>query len=261
MSLDRWRSWNASKLPGRAVCRYIRGWTSTRAVIEVHRTACIVTHPPGGEHANDALVNPANERLAGTRFSAEECWRHLYDDPVQGRWDEKYATFPFQTIDGLVTEFGGEELRRVLEAQPADITGIRCPTGGAVVTRSYGEIREVYGHIIHAVPPFYRALALEEEWKETSVSTYQAAFNAATDAGLSTLAVPLLGTGARGVDLPESEGIWVAAQAAVSWCDQKVAPERITVRFGVQSSTLANGLADALETAMRSTRNVSFEPA
>ena len=86
--LDRWRSWNAAKLPGRAVNRFVRGWSSPRLTIEVHRTACIMTHPPGGETANDALVNPANERLAGTRFTPEECWRNLYGDPLTGRWDK-----------------------------------------------------------------------------------------------------------------------------------------------------------------------------
>lgn len=83
--MDQWRQWSAQKLPGRAVCRLVASWRPVRtaapwcglAAIEVHRTACIVTHPPAGETANAALVNPANERLAGTDFSAEECRRHL----------------------------------------------------------------------------------------------------------------------------------------------------------------------------------------
>ena len=45
--MDRWRTWNAQKLPGRAVNRFVRGWISTRGVglsaVEVHRTACVVT--------------------------------------------------------------------------------------------------------------------------------------------------------------------------------------------------------------------------
>jgi hypothetical protein len=114
--MDRWRSWNAAKLPGRAVNRFVRGWVSRRLTIEVHRTACIVTHPPAGERLNDALVNPANERLAGTRFTPDECWRELYGDPLTGRWARDYATYPFQSIDGLVTEFGGDGLQRELEA-------------------------------------------------------------------------------------------------------------------------------------------------
>ena len=114
--MDRWRSWNAAKLPGRAVNRFVRGWVSRRLTIEVHRTACIVTHPPAGERLNDALVNPANERLAGTRFTPDECWRELYGDPLTGRWARDYATYPLQSIDGLVTEFGGDGLQRELEA-------------------------------------------------------------------------------------------------------------------------------------------------
>ena len=121
-ALDRWRSWNAAKLPGRAVNRFVKGWTSPQLALEVHRTACIVTHPPGIDR-NDALINPANERLAGTLFSPEECWRELYGDPVSGRWDRDYATYPFQSVDGLVTEFGGMELKVALEAQRKDADG------------------------------------------------------------------------------------------------------------------------------------------
>ena len=66
--MDRWRSWNSQKLPGRAVCRHVRGWlgrqSNALAAIEVHRTACIVTHPPAGELASEALVQPC-KREAG----------------------------------------------------------------------------------------------------------------------------------------------------------------------------------------------------
>ena len=116
--LDQWRAWSAQKLPGRPACKYVRGWEGAPLSIEVHRTACIVTHPPGGEGANDALVNPANERLAGTRFTPDECWLELYGDPTSGAalsFDDRYLTYPFQTIDGLVTDFGGEALRCELE--------------------------------------------------------------------------------------------------------------------------------------------------
>ena len=80
--MQSWRAWNAAKLPGRAVNRFVRGWVGERLTIEVHRTACVVTHPPGGERANRALVNAANERLAGARFTEDECWRELYGEPA-----------------------------------------------------------------------------------------------------------------------------------------------------------------------------------
>ena len=212
--MDRWRSWNAAKLPGRAVNRFVRGWVSRRLTIEVHRTACIVTHPPAGERSNDALVNPANERLAGTRFTPDECWRELYGDPLTGRWARDYATYPFQSIDGLVTEFGGDGLLRELEAVE-EVRGVRCPAGGAVLTRSHGELKELYGALLHAVAPFYpgEAEAAAEAatvdwvasvdgpgqgWEATLTRTYRASLDEAMRHGLRSVAMPLLGAGARG---------------------------------------------------------------
>ena len=150
LAMQRWRAWNSQKLPGRAVNRYVKGWVQDNALcrnaltaIEVHRTACIVTHPPGGEDAKQVLINPGNETLAGTRFTPEQCWKELHGDPTTGRWSEDLAVYPHQSIDGLVTEFGGDELRVALEALPQiNAHGHRCPAGGAVVTEAYFELRE-----------------------------------------------------------------------------------------------------------------------
>jgi len=261
-ALDRWRSWNAAKLPGRAVNRWVRGWRSDRLAIEVHRTACIVTHPPGGEKVpNAALVNPANERLEGTNFSPEECWSNLYGDPVQGRWDKEFATYPFQAIDGLVTEFGGDELKQALRAQPADTEGVRCPHGSALVTRSIGELSELFDAVVHVAAPFYQP-PRAEGYRELMTAAYHAAFRAALCEGLHSLAVPLLGAGARGVDLPRAEALAICARAAVSWegaaasggsspsPPENPAEPGMTLRFGVQDSTTAHALADAIEGAI-----------
>lgn len=254
-SMDRWRTWNAQKLPGRAVNRFVRGWVGTGsrglAAIEVHRTACIVTHPPGGELSNDALVNPANVRLHGTRFTPEECWTNLHGDPTGGRWDKELATFPFQAIDGLVSEFGGAELRSALEAVPEDAaSGERCAVGNAVVTPTFDELRELYGELVHAVPPQYRDLPVPR-WASLLDTTYRAAFDAAHGRGFRALAVPLLGSGAKGA--PKAEAMRVAAEAAVGWQAPAGEPQAagLTVRFGVQDSSLAHALVEALESAMR----------
>ena len=257
-ALDRWRSWNAAKLPGRAVNRFIRGW-SGRLKLEVHRTACIVTHPPGVSR-NDALINPANERLAGTQFSPEECWKELYGDPVNGRWDRDYATYPFQSVDGLVTEFGGEELKLALEAQRADEHGVRCPVGRAVVTRECGELNEMFDAIVHVVPPFFRLAPNPGAWADEMALTYHAAFDAAQEAGLATVAVPLLGAGARGAELSEAQAQQAAARAAVSWQTKAHDQESpaLVVRFGVQDSTAAHGLADAIHDAISELAPAAF---
>lgn len=255
--MDRWRTWNAQKLPGRAVNRFVQGWIrsqpSALSGIEVHRTACIVTHPPGGEHANHGLVNPANESLCGTRFTPEECWKHLHGDPTTGRWDSELVVYPTQAIDGLVTEFGGDELRIRLEAQPADKLGHRCAVGSAIATPASSELLELYAHLIHAVAPFYRKLE-PQVWEDQLQSTYHAAFDTACDLGLSTVAVPLLGAGARGA--PKADAMRVAAEATVRWRaaaeDPGAAGAPLLVRFGVQDSSTAHALISALESAMQS---------
>ena len=231
-----------------------------------------MTHPPGGESANAALVNPANEQLVGTRFTPEECWRYLHGDPLTGRWDKDFATYPSQSIDGLVTEFGGDALRLALEALPADSEGRRCAVGRAVTTPASFELRELFQSIVHAVPPFYRGSKFPA-WAEQLRATYHAAFDTAAREGLTTLAVPLLGAGARGA--PVDEAMAVAAEAAVSWQlagvaaaaaqdDQGAPHTSLIARFGVQDSSTAHALIASLETAMvRSTDNGRplFDPA
>ena len=253
--MDRWRTWNAQKLPGRAVNRFVRGWVgrgSGLASIEVHRTACIVTHPPGGERANRALVNPANESLAGTQFTPEECWRILHGDPTTGRWDKDYVTYPHQAIDGLVTEFGGDELRIALNATPADAQGRRCPVGHAVTTSTFFELRELYDTLIHAVPPRYRTLEADE-WEAALTKTYHAAFDAARRGGLLSIALPLLGAGANGAPLPDA--MRVAAEAAVRWrpahAGGAAEMPMPMARFGVQSSSDAHALVTEVEAAIQ----------
>ena len=209
--------------------------------------------------SNMALVNPANERLAGTQFSPEECWRELHGDPTTGRWSEDLAVYPHQSVDGLVSEFGGKELHAALETLPANPEGVRCPTGAAIVTPTFFELRELYGSIIHATPPFFAQLD-HAEWERTLIATYHAAFDTARAAHLTTIAVPLLGAGARGA--PISDAISVAAKATVSWknvnslerpmneqwtTDQ---PTAMKVRFGVQDSSTAHALVDAIELAI-----------
>ena len=256
--MQRWQTWNAQKLPGRAVNRFVKGWLGSSpalTAIEVHRTACIVTHPPGGEDAKQGLINPSNERLAGTRFTPEECWRELHGDPTTGRWDKDLAVYPHQAIDGLVTEFGGEALRIALEAIPADARGHRCPTGGAIATPAFFELTELYSTLIHAVAPFYHHLE-PAEWEERTIATYHAAFDASERSGLTTVAVPLLGAGARGA--PHEAAIRVAAEAAISWRSAAATDSTLTARFGVQDSSTAHALADALDDALRQSSQAVF---
>eukprot|EP00908_Phaeocystis_cordata_P024281 Transcript_675.p2 GENE.Transcript_675~~Transcript_675.p2 ORF type:complete len:174 (-),score=52.46 Transcript_675:43-564(-) len=141
--------------------------------------------------------------------------------------------------------------------------GVRCPTGGAVVTRSHGELLELYSALVHAVPPFYRGPQEAEQWEAGLTAAYRSALDAAAQYKLGTLALPLLGSGARGAgaELPIADALRVAAGAVVGWpgdaangadadADATVAGLHLTARFGVQDSSTAHALADAVEAAI-----------
>ena len=67
-------------------------------------------HPPP---QCEALLNPANEQLVGTRFTPAECVRNL-----RGARDDAII-YPPQVVDGLVHELGGAALAEALAALPA----------------------------------------------------------------------------------------------------------------------------------------------
>ena len=104
------RAWRASSSAHGALAR-----------LELCLTPCIVSHAPG---ASDALINPANERLDGTQF----------DPSTAARAFGSTIIYPSQSVDGLVTEFGGGRLYRTLQALPRRPDGSRCPTGSALAT-------------------------------------------------------------------------------------------------------------------------------
>ena len=63
-----------------SLTRLVATWhaPTSRLPVELHLTPCIVTNPPGVGAWCDALVNPANERLAGTRFTPH--WHDMAGD-------------------------------------------------------------------------------------------------------------------------------------------------------------------------------------
>ena len=160
----------------------LRAWPCRGVTVELHVTPCIVTHPPG---ACDGLVNPANEQLQGTQFTPAEAERNLSGPGL---------IYPPQVIDGLVTELGGPGVWRACETLPKDQLGRRCAVGSAVITQAHGELLCSYRHIVHAVAPHYG----DARWASLLRGAYASALSVASHAHLSTLAVPLLGSGARG---------------------------------------------------------------
>ncbi|KAJ8598258.1 hypothetical protein CTAYLR_005493 [Chrysophaeum taylorii] len=219
--------------------------------VEVWTTPCIVSSPPPRA---DALVVSANERLCGTQFAYFNVGGPT---PLGANFGaaalgflktmrvEERALYPCESVDGLVTEYGGTELARILEAIPSisdDLEyPVRCPTGGARRTPA-GPLATLFpAGLVHAVPPFWG-----NDWDRLVASAYRNAFAAAfADAPASVLAVPLLGAGARGAPLPDAAR--AAARAAGAWLASAAdGPRSRTVAFSVLSDRAAEMLASAI---------------
>jgi O-acetyl-ADP-ribose deacetylase (regulator of RNase III) len=214
--------------------------TNSGLRVSLHLTPCIVTSPPG--NVRGALANAANERLQGTAFTPSQCSRRLLGNTI---------VYPPQTVDGLVHELGGAALAADLllvppaKVQKAPRAGadnlpdlVRCVTGGAVVTKAFGELLTCYTNIVHACAPFYD----DDNWQQRLRSCYHATLDVSEMAGISQLALPLLGAGARGA--PVAHASRVAAGAIASWSGRGVLQD---ARFGVQEEDVASDLAEALD--------------
>ena len=227
-------------------------WTGrTRALlVELHLTPCVVTNPPG-PHV-DALVNPANERLAGKQFTPAECSRHLTAGTT--------LLYPPQVVDGLVHGMGGDSsggdssgataLAKALAAIPIveGTDNVRCPTGAAVATKAYGELRHSFSTIIHAVAPFYDDDELAR-WRVLLRSTYRSALRVAAEARCEALALPLLGAGARGA--PAAAAAMVAAEAMAEAGGQSASNgQAVVARIAVQDDDIAEVVAEAMDAMM-----------
>ena len=237
--MQSWRAWNAAKLPGRAVNRFVRGWVGERLTIEVHRTACVVTHPPGGERANSALVNAANERLAGARFRGRVLARALR----RARRPRRRAVRDGRVLDGRRTR---ERVRRraAPRAPRSRRRRRRALPRAARCSRRASRLREVRRRH-HAVAPFYRPGEPRGAWAAPLRSAYVAAFDVAAEAALPTIAVPLLGGRARRRPRGRRGGA-VAAEAAVGWRrGEAPSPARPDSRFAPDERRRARALRRA----------------
>ncbi|KAL3932233.1 MAG: hypothetical protein SGPRY_000785 [Prymnesium sp.] len=212
-------------------------WTTSsqrRLLVELHLTPCIVSSPPS---LCDGLVNSANERLVGTQFTPTEAHQKLEGSGI---------IYPPQAIDGLVHELGGAQMWRACAALPLDASGVRCPVGGAALTPAFGELCCSFGAVIHAVSPLYS----DPNWSRLLHSTFLSSFSTASRAKLHSIAVPLLGSGAKGA--PSNEVAAVAASAIADWVDKSAHhSERLRVlRFAVQDEAQADSISAVLGKTM-----------
>jgi O-acetyl-ADP-ribose deacetylase (regulator of RNase III) len=186
--------------------------------LEVHCLACIVT-----SQTAQALVNPGNNELKGTSelpyfpvggpvpppppkgFHNSTGWGGLEVGPGQ--------KYPAQTVDGLVTQYGGAALREEIakvpyyanEVHPESGRRMRCRDGDAVMTSSGpgSLLAEGYEFVIHTVPPFDRPHG-DTQWQLTLTKCYHAVVELALARRLHSVALPVLAAGARGVPMREA---------------------------------------------------------
>ena len=124
----------------------VRRWQThaTRAV-ELWRTGCIVTQPPGTcvvRSRELALINPANEGLSGVAnfpyfprggpapaASAPGCTPLNYATSWGGMDAGSGMIYPAQAVDGVVHALGGKELAHACLKVPEKAPGLRCSEG------------------------------------------------------------------------------------------------------------------------------------
>ncbi|KAG8466606.1 hypothetical protein KFE25_007985 [Diacronema lutheri] len=204
--------------------------------IRVVVSRCVVMAPPNG--FCDVLINPANERLVGTKLPYFPRGGPVPEERVSGaaavqrdwvppgfvsKWggmeigsDMMYSV---QVVDGMVGMLGGDALRK--ECRRLPIRGprgsdVRCPQGEAVRTSAPGGLAKLFGGIVHTVPPFYKRADTGgpcPEWRALLERCWLRALDAASPGPV--VAAPLLGAGARGA--PVGAASHVAARAAASW--------------------------------------------
>lgn len=245
--------------------------TVGRRCVELWRTSCCVTSPPGAAgQTHDVLINSANQQLVGTKLpyfprggpvpdtsvaagSPEAVQRDWVPPGFVSRWGGMEIgakmLYPVQVVDGMVGILGGAELRRACSRLPTvSADGARCAIGEAVSTPAFGKLRQYYARIVHTVAPFHTradktptpdwALLLERCWHSSLAQ--------ASDA--QTIVAPLLGAGARGA--PLRDAATVAARATVGWLTEEAAapgaPSAQLLRIVVQRETALEEMAAAL---------------
>lgn len=235
---------------------------------ELHITPDIVAMPPGDDC--DALVNPANEALQGTKF-----------DPTQA--NAKFPNsggrvYPEQTIDGAVSIAGGTALYDACQAVRQVQPGIRCPVGAAVATPAFGELLNSYDKgVVHVVAPklgdfgwerrlvqsYWSALDVawgygtsvvpgdgahmhpddtlppmpkSKKWRGAVADGNAAAVDPSLELVMGRVAMPLLGAGTRG--LPLRQAAQAAAEAVADYTPPPHLLRRVELDLGEQAPVL-----------------------
>ena len=231
------------------------------------------------------LINPGNPSLSGvSKFSyfpvggpeppkSFEIGKDSH--PIMGyvtSWGGlevgKGMSFAANTVDGLVHQYGGQELRNECDAALSNMwtggSGMLAE-GKAISTQAVGQkLKEASGYdlLVHTVPPFvdedYRfedgkKISLEEINDEEEIGRHndtllaECYHNSLRTAGLGSppssllkIACPLLGAGCRG--FPIERAIRIAASATTRWIIDAAETEASTIaNAGKTKHTNGNG--------------------
>lgn len=183
--------------------------------VSIRLVRCIVRDAPATSKGT-ALVCPANEMLVGAALPYFPLPRNgaagLDAGNVEQRASELPSTawggmeigsgmfYSSQVIDGVVGLLGGAQLREACASIPLNEVQMRLMPGEATATPSYGELENRFACILHTVPPLLQPPGVhsEDEFSKL-VSCYGQAIDLAGQySGVDAVAVPLLGSGARG---------------------------------------------------------------
>lgn len=212
-------------------------------LVELFISPCVVALPPsdGERPAEEAcLVNPANERLQGARFTPREAFQNL--PALEGGGAGRYPlVYPEMAVDGLVHEASGSDLAHALAKFPADANGLRVRPGGAVRTPAFGGLKGNFAFIVHAVAPRFDSAS----WSDLLALAWRSALQESALGGAATVIAPVLGAGGRGA--PFSDAALVCARSAVRWQRRASPSSGVTaLRLVVQDDDRADCLADCL---------------
>ena len=166
----------------------------------IHLLKGDITHWSG-----DAIVNAANPRMLGGGG-----------------------------VDGAIHRAAGPELRKACEAVSEVAPHVRCPTGGARITRAFGALKCEW--VIHTVGPIYKDASTSGPLLARSHSNV---FAIAAAHQIKSIALPAISCGVYGYPLDEAAEI--ALDAAVH------APETIRgITFVLFDDTVYTAFAAAL---------------
>ena len=222
--------------------------------ITIHVTKCIVTSPPKSKSESKSksttqasLINPSNISLTGTSGfpyfpKGGPVPQNYKNDKPTTEWQPLgYVTswggmdvgagmvYPIQTIDGLVTIYGGRRLKAELFVKRA--LSVERESGDCVATGAGGLEVFNFNSIIHSFPPFYDddvgGVVLGKTWSTALQQGFEKS---------RIVVAPLIGAGCR--SFPPTLAIQVLVEAATFWL-QGESDENLELRVAVLDADLA----------------------